>query len=88
MLTLNEEPFLPSAALDAAEKALKNLRSCISTTQALHTSIAVEDTVKGLKLSGVITDEQAKRLYLLFEATLEIMLRDLAGKEDGPRQFP
>jgi hypothetical protein len=36
----------------------------------------------------VINKAQAERLYLIFEANLEIMLRDLADKEDGPRRFP
>jgi hypothetical protein len=88
MVISYDDAFLPLAALETAEEALRGLRSCTSPTQAIHTSIKAEDTIKSLLSNSVINKAQAERLYLIFEANLEIMLRDLAGKEDGPRRFP
>jgi hypothetical protein len=88
MFTSNDDVFLTLAARKSAEEALRNLRSSTSSTQALHISIEVEDTINRLLSNSVITKAQAKRLYLVFEGALEIMLRDLAGKGDEAWQFP
>jgi len=82
MFTSNDDVFLTLAARKSAEEALRNLRSSTSSTQALHTSIEAEDTINSLLSNSVISKAQAKRLYLIFEAALEVMFRDLAGRED------
>lgn len=88
MLTRVDEQFLPPTAQALTDKALKELQDCTSPIRALNAALHAEDVIDDLHTQNLITDAQAKGLYLVFEAALETGLSELAGKEDTPRQFP
>jgi hypothetical protein len=83
-----QDEFLSPDAERVATEALAVLNACATSTQAVEAAIAAEDRIKELVTSDDLDDDQARRLYLIFDSVLEIQLRKIGKTDLTPRKFP
>jgi hypothetical protein len=88
MFSFADDLFLPQdIELDAIELA-ENLRGAAAATQAVEAAIVAEDWIRRMRDADKMTEAQSNRLYLIFEAILELRLRDFGVVDSTPRHFP
>ncbi|MFK3973787.1 hypothetical protein ACI2KS_24030 [Pseudomonas sp. NPDC087358] len=75
MMELTGESFLPDDVLEDAAALLRMLQDTRSAAMATKSGIACEDYVRDSVASGKISAADAKRLYAVFDAALEIKIR-------------